>query len=70
MRGYEKAQTSLTREQKQATGLLCIGTFLEYFDLMLYVHMAVILNELFFPTAEPHTAKLYASAALLCYICV
>ncbi len=30
-------QQSLTREQKEAVGLLSIGTFLEYFDLMLYV---------------------------------
>ena len=34
------------------------GTFLEYFDLMLYVHMAVLLNELFFPTTDPYTASL------------
>lgn len=34
-------QRSLTKEQKEAVGLLSIGTFLEYFDLMLYVHMAV-----------------------------
>jgi MFS family permease len=56
-------QTSLTREQKEAVGLLSIGTFLEYFDLMLYVHMAVLLNELFFPKTEPYTAKLLAAAA-------
>lgn len=40
-------QTYLTREQKEAVGLLSIGTFLEYFDLMLSIYMAVILNELF-----------------------
>src|SRR5574343_1713793 len=51
-------QKSLTREQKQAIGLLSIGTFLEYFDLMLYVHMAVLLNELFFPKTDAHTAML------------
>ena len=45
-------QKSLTREQKEAVGLLSIGTFLEYFDLMLYVHMAVLLNDLFFPKSE------------------
>ncbi len=49
MFGYEKAQTSLNREQKQALGILSIGTFLEYFDLMLYVHMSVLLNKIFFP---------------------
>ncbi|RZI46463.1 MFS transporter [Candidatus Finniella inopinata] len=54
---------SLTRQQKEAIGLLQIGTFLEYFDLMLYVHMAVLLNELFFPAADPHTASLVAAFA-------
>lgn len=49
---------SLTKEQREAVGLLSIGTFLEYFDLMLYVHMAVLLNELFFPKTDPFTASL------------
>jgi hypothetical protein len=31
----------LNKEQKEAIFLLQIGTFLEYFDLMLFVHMAV-----------------------------
>ncbi len=53
----------LDREQKQAVSLLSIGTFLEYFDLMLYVHMAVLLNELFFPKTDPHTASLLAAFA-------
>ena len=55
--------SSLNREQKEAVGLLQIGTFLEYFDLMLYVHMAVLLNELFFPTTDPHTAALFTALA-------
>lgn len=49
MLGYAKEQTTLTREQKEAAGILSTATFLEYFDLMLYVHLAVLLNELFFP---------------------
>ncbi|MGP1945717.1 MAG: MFS transporter [Arsenophonus sp. ER-EMS1-MAG3] len=56
-------QTSLTIEQKEVVGLLSIGTFLEYFDLMLYVHMAVLLNELFFPKTDPHVATLFSAAA-------
>jgi MFS family permease len=56
--------SSLNREQKQATGLLQVGTFLEYFDLMLYVHMAVLLNELFFPKTDPHTTSLLTAFAL------
>lgn len=39
---------SLSRNQREAIGLLQIGTFLEYFDFMLFVHMAVLLNEIFF----------------------
>lgn len=55
---------SLERETKEAVGLLSMGTFLEYFDLMLYVHMAVVLNELFFPqTNDPHTSALRGAFA-------
>jgi MHS family proline/betaine transporter-like MFS transporter len=53
----------LKRSQKEAIGLLQIGTFLEYFDLMLYVHMAVLLNELFFPKTDQHTAALLSAFA-------
>ncbi len=57
------ANNKLTRQQKEAVGLLSIGTFLEYFDLMLYVHMSVLLNELFFPQTNPTTAKLLGVTA-------
>ncbi|MFY9589531.1 MFS transporter [Rickettsia endosymbiont of Halotydeus destructor] len=63
MLGYDIEQRLLTKEQKQAIGLLSVGTFLEYFDLMLYVHMAVLLNELFFPKADPQVAFIYSAAA-------
>ncbi len=53
----------LNREQKEAVGLLSVGTFLEYFDLMLYIHMAVLLNELFFPKTDPQTASLLTAFA-------
>lgn len=55
--------SSLQRGQKEAIFLLQIGTFLEYFDLMIYVHMAVLLNELFFPKTDPHTAALLTAFA-------
>lgn len=55
--------SSLNKEQREAVVLLQTGTFLEYFDLMLYVHMAVLLNELFFPKTDPHTASLLAALA-------
>ena len=47
----------------EAIGLLSFGTFLEYFDLMLYMHMSVLLNDLFFPKSDPTTAKLLAATA-------
>lgn len=55
--------SSIKREQREAIGLLQIGTFLEYFDLMLYVHMAVLLNDLFFPRSDPKTAVLLSAFA-------
>jgi len=57
----QKETVSLNYEQKQAVGLLTVGTFLEYFDLMLYVHMAVLLNELFFPETDPYSASIIAA---------
>ncbi|WP_375326895.1 MFS transporter [Candidatus Tisiphia endosymbiont of Nemotelus uliginosus] len=59
----EGAITSLKRWQKEAVGLLYIGTFLEYFDLMLYVHMVVLLNELFFPQLDPHTTSIITAVS-------
>lgn len=40
-----------------------MGTFLEYFDLMLYIHMAVLLNDLFFPKSDPTTTYLLTALA-------
>lgn len=54
---------NLNKEQKEAVGLLSIGTFLEYFDLMIYVHMAVLLNELFFPKYDAHATSLLSAFA-------
>ena len=59
----ESTHTKLNNSQKKAVGLLSVGTFLEYFDLMLYIHMAVLLNELFFPKTDPFTASLLSAFA-------
>ena len=45
--------TELRKEGKLPVALLSTGTFMEYFDLMLYVHMGVLLNELFYDTQMP-----------------
>lgn len=52
---------NLDRKTKESIYLLQIGTFLEYFDLMLFVHMAVVLNELFFPKYDPFTNSLLSA---------
>lgn len=51
----------LTKEQKSSIFLLQIGTFLEYFDLMLFVHMSVVLNEIFFPKFDQFTSSLLSA---------
>lgn len=66
IRHDEGTFASLTKQQKEAVGLLSIGTFLEYFDLMLYVHMAVLLNELFFPKTNDINTASFLSAAAFC----
>ncbi len=53
-----KITQKLTRQEKQAIGILSIGTFLEYFDLMLYIHMAMLLNDLFFAKTDQFSASL------------
>jgi MHS family proline/betaine transporter-like MFS transporter len=58
-----KSMFGLKKEQGEAVALLSIGTFLEYFDLMIYIHMAVLLNELFFPKTDAHTAALLTAFA-------
>ena len=47
--------SSLNREQREATAILQVGTFLEYFDLMIYVHMAVLQRK---PSIIPHLQKI------------
>lgn len=63
MLSIKKYSLSLNKPQKQIIGLLCVGTFLEYFDLMLYIHMALFLNEIFFPTNNYYNAILLSAFA-------
>lgn len=43
-----QTNNSLTMQQKETVGLLSIGTCLEWFDVFLYIHMAVLLDQIFF----------------------
>jgi MFS transporter, MHS family, proline/betaine transporter len=57
----EKLTSALTPSKKKSFALIQIGAFLEYFDLYLYVHMAVVLNDIFFPKTDPYTTGLIAA---------
>lgn len=49
---------SLTKEQRESLGLINIGTLLEYFDFYTYIHISVVLNNIFFPSSDPYTKSL------------
>lgn len=57
----KKKSFSVSKNEKQSIALIQIGTFLEYFDLYLYIHMAVVLNTVFFPKTDPYTSSLLAA---------
>lgn len=63
MLGYVREQRKFGREQKQAISLLSIGSFLEYFDLMLYVHMSALLNKIFFSPDNTYSVKMLSAFA-------
>jgi MHS family proline/betaine transporter-like MFS transporter len=56
--------TDLRLRFKKVVILLSFGTLFEYFDLMLYVHMGTILNELFFGTSDAESTRLLNALGL------
>ncbi len=54
----KKSNFSISKGQRESLGLINIGTFLEYFDFKVYIHVTVILNVLFFPKTDPYTQSL------------
>jgi len=53
----------LLKEEKRSIALVLTGTFLEYFDVMLYMHLAIILTPRFFPSTDPKMASLLGAFA-------
>ncbi len=51
----------LSPSQRETILLVNIGTFLEYFDFKTYVHIAVILNAVFFPVLDPYASALLSA---------
>ncbi len=50
--------TNLSLEEKKALGIVVTGNFLEYFDLMLFSHLAFIVVPYFTPKTDPLVTKL------------
>lgn len=43
------ASTKLSPDLKKSITLVLMGNFMEYFDLMLGVHLSIVLNHVFLP---------------------
>ena len=54
----QKAIRPLTSYEKKALGIVVTGNFLEYFDLMLFTHLAFIVTPYFTPKSDPTVIKL------------
>jgi MFS family permease len=62
--------TELKHSGKKVVGILSFGTLFEYFDLMIYVHMGTLLNELFFGTMDHESTSLLGALGIcLTFIC-
>jgi len=58
-----KKQASLSAEKRRSLVLMLMGSFLEYFYLMLYVHLAIVLTPRFLPSSDPKVATLLGAFA-------
>jgi MHS family proline/betaine transporter-like MFS transporter len=48
----------LTLEEKKSLGIILTGNFLEYFDLMLFSHLAFVVSPYFMPKTDPLVVKM------------
>jgi MHS family proline/betaine transporter-like MFS transporter len=63
----KKNQIKLTKEQIQAAALLSIGACLENFDRTMHLHIALIIDEVFFPQ-KISTIKEFTPAFSFCLV--
>ncbi|RZI46834.1 hypothetical protein [Candidatus Finniella inopinata] len=50
----------LSKDEKKALAIVLTGNFLEYFDLMLFTHLAFVVTPYFMPKTDPVVAKMLA----------
>jgi len=59
----EKNVLVLSPQEGRSIFLVLMGTFLEYFDLMLYMHLSIILTPRFLPSSDPKISVLLGAFA-------
>lgn len=57
----ESRRAGIERNRSNAMFLLPLGTFFEYFDMMLYIHMASVLDTIFFAQTDEYTRNLVSA---------
>jgi MFS transporter, MHS family, proline/betaine transporter len=57
-RSVQPSSKKLHIDEKKALGIVLTGNFLEYFDLMLFSHLAFIVSPYFMPKTDPLVAKM------------
>lgn len=55
---------NFTKKEMEAVGILSIGTFLEYFDFYLFIHIGVLLNSAFFEQGDAQSKALVTAIGL------
>ena len=58
------AETPLPKEIKKSVAIVLIGNFLDFFDLLLAVHLTVVLSAIFIPPDSSH--KVLITAFMFC----
>lgn len=56
---------TFSRKEKEVIGILSFGTFLEYFDFYLYIHLTTVLNKVFFEQGDAKSNALLVSFAYM-----
>ena len=55
---HEQDESKFAPGEKKAIAIVLTGNFLEYFDLMLFSHLAFVISPYFMPKEDPVVAKM------------
>lgn len=66
MHGHTESLESLSTDKTKNSVTVLIGNTLEFFDLALYVHLGIALQEIFFGKQSPSSSLWYATLVFSC----